>query len=620
MSRPAARKIKSAASPIVPETPEAGDASLVPPAIDNAEDTAADSPPSEDSPAPPTDAAGWRAYIGTLPSKDILRIIQQDKGRAMRLLTGFRPGGDAVRHPIVLQRMVDEAVKQVKFAEALWEIRPAPVSEAPSSPKIEKTTSAPLTPTRTDEAAPALREALKKQRAALKEKDAHLAELEARVSALTKERDAARAEIEAAQTARRTAEAQAERERRQRERDARREAVRAVVKAEETPAAKPALVAPTVTVASEARPFEEAVRRLLNRGKYSVVAEVCKEALQTDAATSSGVRGTVHSLYAAALYGMDDPSAEEQDRLAATALLDGGRITAAAEAMARLLARAHGLKASDTATLRRLLLLAERHGEAGAVQEVFTRMRIGSPEGGRRLRQALGSGGKKSDSLIEAAFGAREDTIILGPDEAIALPVTDPAAASVTPRRVARAVDTGEAAFIAEVRAGLAALRARGGQDARLADALLEAITVIEAVAVAPLLAEENHPVLVDASNVARHNPDPLALTPTLKVANLLRMRDYLLRQGFFPVLLVADANLGFHVDDREQYRVLVNRQIIREALSGTSADETLLREARTHRAPLISNDTFKEWGEAALGIERYGFFINGGRVALTHG
>ena len=379
------------------------------------------------------------------------------------------------------------------------------------------------------------------------------------------------------------------------------------------PAAAPLPVAPPAP-----RPLEEAVRRLLNRGKYPVVAEAAREALQTDAAESPAIRGTVHALYAAALYGMGDPSAEEQDRLAVTCLLDGGQIIAAAEAMARLFTKAHSLKAADAASLRRLLLLAERTGDSAAVQEVFTRMRIGSAEAGRRLRQALGSGGKKASALLEAAFGSREGVVVLGPDEAIALPVTNPSAASVTPRRIARAIDTGDATFVADVRTGLAALRARGGSEAQLADALLEAVTAIEPVAVAPLLVEENHPILVDASNVARHNPDPLSLSPLPKVANLLRMRDYLLRQGFFPVLLIADANLRFHVDDREQYRLLVDRQIVRETPPGTSADETLLREARSRNASLITNDRFTEWGEAAFGIERHGFLINAGRVALT--
>jgi hypothetical protein len=123
---------------------------------------------------------------------------------------------------------------------------------------------------------------------------------------------------------------------------------------------------------------------------------------------------------------------------------------------------------------------------------------------------------------------------------------------------------------------------------------------------------------VVDASNVARHNPDPLALSAPHRVGHLLLMRDFLLRQGFFPIVLIADATLRFHMDDRVTYQTLVDRHIIREAPPGTSADEMLLKEARHRNAPLISNDRFSEWGDIVQQVERHGFLVVNGRVALV--
>jgi hypothetical protein len=566
----------------------------------------------------PADAAGWRVLLASVSARDILRAVQEDKERTSHLLMGFRPSADAIRRPVVAERIVQEAMKQPKFAEVLARLAAKPSDPLPLKAALRPSGNPPASKARVSgEESAVLKDTIARQRSMLRDKDARLHDLEEALSVLTRERDVARAELEAAQAARLAAEAKAERQRRQREREARRQTVAPSPKSPRTAAAAIAPPVPPLARPSlSARPFDEAVIRLLNRGKYGVVADLCREALPTEAAADSiARRGQIHAFFAAALYGEGNTAGgEEQDRLAIADLLDGGCLIAAAESMARLATHAAMLRSADVPLLRRLLLLAEKEGQAAAVRDVFTRMRIGAPDAYRRVRQALGASGKKLSSL----FGAeRESRAAVGPDEAIALPVAQPAAAAVTPRRIVQAVDAGEEDLVAQVREGLNALRQRSPQDATLADAFLEAVATIETVAVAPLLRPETNPIVVDASNVARHTPDPLVLEPSPSVANLRQMRDFLLRDGFFPVLLIADANLRFHVDDRTAYLSLVDRYVVREAPSRISADEVLIREAEARHAPLVTNDRLTEWGEAARRVQRYGFLLLSNRVAL---
>jgi hypothetical protein len=594
---------------------------VTPDAVPAAAPDGSTSPPDPESVAPPlpTDAAGWRAFLLSVPTHELLRVVQEDKARAARLLTGFRPSPDILRRPVVVDRLIQEALKQPKFGEALGELARRPV--ASRAPKVTLPHSdPPPTPAKGEEASSALRATLARQRSALRDKDARIHELETAVSALTRERDLARAEVETAVAARRTAEADAERQRRQRERETRRQAAGGLSKSPqvtETRFRRSAIISPPYPAPDAAHPFDEAVTRLLTRGKYNVVAELCREALMTEAAAGSAVRrGQVHAFYAAAFYGEGNAVAgEEQDRKAAMELLDGGRLIAAAESMARLLTQASALKTADVALLRRLLLLAEKEAQGEGVRDVFIRMRIGAPQAYRRMQAALmAGGGRKAPRLLNTA---KESVLVIGPDERIALPTASPMAAIVTPRRIAQAVDAGEEEFIARVREGVEALRERDARGASLADALLEAVAAVDSIAVTPLI-RPTTPIIVDASNVARHTPDPLALEPPPRVANLRQMRDELLRRGFFPVLMIADASLHFFVDDRAAYQLLVDRNIVRETLPGTSADEVLIREATARHAPLVTNDRLSDWGEAVHHIERYGFLFLSNRVALT--
>jgi hypothetical protein len=179
----------------------------------------------------------------------------------------------------------------------------------------------------------------------------------------------------------------------------------------------------------------------------------------------------------------------------------------------------------------------------------------------------------------------------VGPDELISLPAAG--LAEITPRRLTAAVDAGDEAVVAAARQAIERLQAR---DAALAGALLSAVAALDPAARFPLA-------------------DAAAAAP--RARRLIEMRDFLLERGFFPVLLVADANLRFHVDDRGAYRELVERGVVRETLPGTVADKAMIDEARERHAPLVTNDRLADWDEAAE-IERIPFGIFAGRISLT--
>lgn len=563
----------------------------------------------DEAPALPADAERLRAHLAAIPVRDLFRLLQKDKGRATRLLSGFRAAPDALRHPVVVSRLLDEAVKQPQFAQELAAWEPSGARSRPPAPEHDQD----ATTEPTDRASPVtgdtaigepderLRQKLKQQRALLREKDEQVAALTAALAQAERERNDLRTEVRAARDAATAAQAQVERLRRQRAREARRE--KAEPAAGRAPTKEPSKPGPTLPMpAPPLLPsWEEALRRLLSRGRAEVVAEVCREAL-----ASGGESGAVYGLYADVLREQGDGrSVAEMDRRAAMAYLDRGVLLPAAESLARLFPN---LSKTDPPLLRRLLLLAQQAGQQQEVARVFARLRATSPEGHRRFREIVSRFGDRFAAFVSDGGPER----VVEPEESILLPAGRPA--DVTPRRLVRAVEANETEFVAGAREGIASLRTTRGS---LADRLLEAVARENPAAVVPLT-QPTHPVVVDASNVARHEPDPFALSPGARVAHLLWMRDFLLRRGFFPVLMLADANLRFHVDDRAAYLALVECGVVQETPPGTSADAALIAEARERGAPLVTNDRFWDWEEEAADVERLPFAILPVGIRLT--
>ncbi|MGC4046556.1 MAG: hypothetical protein QM758_22415 [Armatimonas sp.] len=581
-----------------------------------------------DTPALPEDAAGWRALLVQIPSARLLKDVRAATNLSRAILQGFRVGPEVVKNPVVIGRIVEAALHHPEFGRvlateaALLSATTDAETKLIALTQIEKQEKPAPAPEPKEKDDSKLKDKLKELRSAIQAKEGQIAELQSHLNTLTRERDSARTEAETEKKARQNAEAVAERERRQRERESRRQ--EKTDKPVERPAAdKPRVgshqepMPPTTTVPTA---FEEAMRRLLNRGRYDAVTEICRELLATPNG-SAQERGLAHGLAALALYGQGNHTeAEEQDRISISTCLDAGLIAPAAEAFGRLLAQGTSavLRAPETALLTRLLALAQKLGHTNEVQIVFGRLRVTAPSGYARLRRAL-TDGKKHTALLDSLNSAAAASPTVGADETVALPVAGKTAATVTARLLAQAVDRGDENFITCARDGISTLRET---NTALADALLEAVASLHPLAITPLTNDLPRAVIVDASNVARFNPDPLAeylaSPPPPSVANLLALRDQLLKRGFFPVLLIADANLRYHVDNRAAYMALLERGMVQEVPGGTSADVSLLAAARGHAAPLVTNDQMTSWGDAARRVERIAFDIGpGGRVTL---
>ncbi|MBB6052133.1 NYN domain-containing protein [Armatimonas rosea] len=544
----------------------------------------------------------WREKLATLPTKEINRLLKSEPGLTAQISTGFRPGPETLKNPVVLRRLAEALPKNPKLAEALQsQEAPEPVEAKPK----------PLPPPTQAKAEPSvepsekLQTKLKEQRAALKAKEALLAEQALRLAQLEKERDAALTERDSERRAREAVEVRLERELRRKAP----EPVAAVVVAPPTPPTPPPIVPPD----DKAEWMPDALNRLLLRGHDASVLGLCRELL-SDKDLPVAARAGVQGVYAMALGSLGATDAPEQFRVATEAYLSAGRVLDAAETLLRAFPRPKPSTA-ERALLQRLLALAERRGELEALGRSLARQRLTEPTGYRCLLTALETVGGRYPNLLPSPSVTK-----LSPDEPVALPTASKRAASVTARQLVKAIDEGEVVLITRVRAGLQELR---GTNPPLADALHNAVGALSEPALTVLTAKRIRPIVVDASNVARHVADPMAAfmnakkKPTGSAAQLLQVRDFLLRHGFFPVLLIADANLRHIVTEKARYDSLVERHIVRETLSGTSADELLLTEAHAHQAPLLTNDRLADWGKQAEGVERLGFTLHSGGVVL---
>ena len=556
----------------------------------------------------PKDAAAWRELLAALPSAAVLKILQEEKGRAERIFAGFRPNAGGIPLPAVRDRLIKEALKFPKLAEALAALTPkAAKSEKENRPVKSEKMSAIVPPMAEDaDTAAALRVKVEKHRAALRENEARIHFLETRLAVAEQEAQRAKSDGEMARAAERQASERAERLQRQKEREERRPPAPAA------PREKTVILAAAPAVAPPPPLFEETMQRMMEVGKAALVADLCRYALRTDAAAENpALRGRVHAAFADALHRTGDIAGSvEQGRQSIQALLEGGDAVGAANAFAQWAARTETIRKEDAAQISRLLKLAAATHQENVVREIFLRLALSSPGAFKRVRAAL--------PVSEAAKLKNDATPAapppFGPTEIFNMPGVPHA---LTPRRVVRAVEAGEEKLVSQIRAGMAAWRERDKAGNQYADALLTAIERLSPSAVFPLTKPQRGAIIVDASNVARRTPDPLIMDTTGRVAYLISMRDHLLREGWFPAVLIADANLGYRIDDPASYLSLLERHIVLEVTSGGSADEALIREARQRNAPLVTNDRLRDWKTFAADIRRFDFLILSDKILL---
>jgi len=553
-----------------------------------------DAEPAESEPIAPepealdlSTAQGWLTRIR--PAVIVALLKDPDYGFAVsRVFLGFRPDAKGYSNPLVRSRLAQAAVKDAKLADKLREIAEAEPSPSLPIPKSFPTPAqAPLTAADKPDAMVAVRAERDQRR---RERD------EARQALAL-----AQVDREAAQKAQKSAEAgrdETERlARKQGERISRLERQVARLQQAETrllkalsedkvspPPSTPARSSQTAQAEATrpVSPWLTAVRHLLDKGKFDAALVLAEDVLRADAEDKDAL-----DIAGRALEGKKD---------ARSAALYAKRLLLVETSRQEMAAAAE--------TLRRLLLLLPRPegAEAEARQYLSALSPLDGPaiEAGRLLLSRLRGadpytlGWLANIIVTQTALAPvlMPPPGALGPDDP--LPLKLERGQTVTARSVIEAVDSG-GSLVDTVRPALFALEATDpGAHARIWAALEQAASD-DPLRLLPVRRTPRGPAVVDGSNVAWFDQESLVHgQPRLR--HLRAIQRALWARGFFPVILYADANLPYFIDEPAVLRGLRDSRELQLVDAGTVADEVLLRTAKLLGAPLVTNDRMEDW------------------------
>ncbi len=505
---------------------------------------------------------------------------------------GFRVDANGYANPLVRKRLADEASRNSDFAGKLRELA-ATAAAAPPAPGRPAPTHVPQTPAAqaagreaadvaTTATYRAERDRLKRERdeEADRRRAAEQELTQARMDALAANVAKTDAERELARVKQR-----AERlERKLRREEQNTAELRKVVAIHGVPTSvsKPHAehAAPLAPERGDrtAWDFVESVRRHLDKAHGATARQIAADVLRHSPDNSEAL-----DIHARALEAGGDGRAAVADLKALLAVqLHHANIVNAATTLTRLFAIAPDLKAA------REFFVALGHGnvEVDAVKEIFDRFKATHADAHRSLRD-----GAQGD-IATALFAERAKSRV-GADDP--LPITLPGSLGriATGRLVVGWIDRNNAEAVAALRSALATL----DDDQKAAIAAALAIAADGDATYYRLLTRTalQGPVVVDASNVAWHGQEMIA-APKPRMGQVLAVRRALRSRGNFPIMLVADANLPFVVDDGALARRMVADSEITLVTGGTDADEHILREAKRLRIPAVTNDYMADW------------------------
>lgn len=569
-----------------------------------------------DTPAEPPDpqvVSGWLARIR--PAAVLALRKEPDYGLALnRAFAGFRADAKGYANPMVRSRLVREAVKDAKLAEKLRDLAAAEAPARPTPPAHSPVVS-PIS-RKPPRAKPDPAETLRAER-----------------DQRRRERDEARqtakaAEAERDQAVKALGQSEAEREdalrqmRRQAERIGRLERqvarfhqtearlIKALNEDKVSPPPTPArsMSASPAAPPAPASPWLLAVRHLLDKGKRDQSLALAEDVLKADPEDVDAL-----DIAAQALEGKLEGKREAGLAAAYTRRLLAVQISrhdllAAADSLLRLL---RGSPAPETAEPdARRYLAALSPNDARAVEtarRMLTRLLGSDPATHRWLTELITA----QTSLGPVLMPPPE---ALGPDDPLPLAVRP--GESVTARLLADAADRGRIGLLDAARAALLALQAADTDTYTRVWAALEQAAGEDLTRLIPLRRAPRGPVVVDASNVAWFDQESLTHgKPRLR--HLLALRRTLRERGFSPVVLTADANLPYFIDEPSALRAMRDRQELTLVDAGVVADEVLLRTAKHLSAPLVTNDKMEDWDPRGEVLKVRYTISPGGEVAL---
>ncbi len=566
-------------------------------------------PIASEEPAPaavPTteEAAAW---LGKIKPGAVIALLKDPDYRAAvtPAFNGVRPDAKSFAIPHVRSRLAQAASKDAKLAEklrSLSETAPvAPPAAFPAQAKPEKFFPA-LEPK--PDPLPALRAERDARRRERDDARTALADAAAERDAAAKARVQAEGERDEAQKlAKKQAERIARLERQMAQ--AKQTEARLVKALNEDKVSPPPAPRPRSAGPAEPEPpavsaaWPAAVRHLLDREKFSTALALAEDVLK-----SAGEDMDALQIAAAALAGRQEP------RLALIYLrrllaLQSRRsdVSAAGETLLTIFRLVPAPEAEPDVRVFLAALTATGGAEVLAARLMLGRLRGLNPTAHTWLAGYLNA---------RTSLGP----VLMPPPEALSpedtLPLELKIGRPVTARHLADAVDRMQTALVSAARAALASLGTTEPDTAARVWAALEQAAADDPARLLPLRRTPRGAAVVDGSNVAWFDQEALVHgKPRLRP--LLAMRRMLWSRGFFPVVLYADANLPYFIDDKPALLALRDRGALTFVDAGTAADEVLLRVAKQMNAPLITNDKMEDWDpDGEVRKVRYTIFMSG--------
>ena len=537
----------------------------------------------------------------------VLALLKDPKLAASvrKAFSGFRADASGYANTLVRSRLAQAAAKDAKLSEklkSLSESSPLPPPVKPPRPTPDKPSPAIKDPSAKDPSASlrAERDARRRERDEARQA---LLKAQADLAAAGKARQAAEAERdEAVRQAKKQAERLSRLERqleRAQQTEVRLHRALSEDKVSPLPTA-PARAAPDALPAAEAL-WREAVRHLLNRGKLEAALSLAEDVLKADASEPGALE-----IAAAALESKGERRLALEYARRLLAVQVGRTDTAgAAETLGRVFRLAASPGAAEPQVRQFLpLLSAQDAAGIGAVRLLLARLRGTRPEAHAWLAGFLQKRTALADLLMPPP-GA------LGADDVLPLPGHLP----TTARQLLDAIDCGREPRVTAARAALLGLR---GEEAARVWAALEQASSDEPARLLPLRQTPRGPVVVDGSNVAWFDQESLVQgQPRLR--HLRAMRRTLWARGRFPVVLFADANLPYEIDDAPALRQMQRRGELSLVDAGTAADEVLLRQSKLLGALLVTNDRMTDWDPHGEVLKvRYTIALGGEALLLS--
>jgi hypothetical protein len=559
----------------------------------------------------PVDPAIMAGRLSRIKPSAVLALLKDpDYALAVNpVFLGFRPDAKGYANPLVRRRLALVATKDSKLAEKLEQLAESDSLSVPTPPKpaVEKSDVVENAKTNSAQLLRAEREESRRERTEARQV---IAQAQAEQAVAQKAQQAAENERDEAT---RLAKKQTERIARLERQVARlQQAETRLLKAlsEDKVSPPPSARARTAGAAPQdsgqlPSPWLIAVRHLLDKSKFDQALALAEDVLKSDTDNADALE-----IAALAAEGRKEPrtSVSYAQRLLVVQIARQEMPTAA-ETLWRLL-RLRPAPEDSEADARRFLsaLTPSDNPAVDAARLLLTRLRGASPTTHQWLTNWITTHTSHAPVLMPPPGALNSDD---------PLPLRLAQGQTVTARQSVEAVERGTP-LVDAVREALTTLTATDPETSQRVWNALEQAASDNPARLIPLRRTPRGPVVVDGSNVAWFDQESLVHgKPRLK--HLRAMRRALWTRGFFPVILYADANLPYFIDEAASLRTMRDRRELTLVDAGTVADEVLLRMAKHYGAPLVTNDKMEDWDpDGEVTKVRYTISLGGEAHLLT--